>query len=1741
MKAKLWTIIIVITLIIELTLLSTNLAQVSTEEIKNKDNYVSDQQFETNIQNYKSFKQFGFTKNCGQIQNQDIKFYTQNSDLWFTNDGIWFEIREKVQASNDQLDNPTDYENEIEDFEPIPYKRIILKKSFIGANKVMPEGKQRLDYSSNFFYGNDSSKWKTDVLTYNEIYYSQLYDDIDLRYYITPSGLKYDFIVHPGADISQIRIRYDGATALDTEGTENLVIRTEIGNIVDADLFIYQDYNGQRENVEGKFIKLDELEYGFELINNYDRKEVLVIDPIVKFKYSTFLGGSSSETGYDIVADSSGNTYVAGSTSSSNFPTTPGANDTTHNGGSGEIFISKLNPSGSKLIYSTFIGGSGSDYPYGIKVDNLGNAYVTGKTDSTNFPTTSGTIQTTKSGSGDAFAIKLNPSGATLIYCTYLGGTALDEVGDIAIDSSGNAYITGNTYSSNYPTTPGAYSTTKNTSGEGFITKINSNGNAMVYSTFLGGDGSDFGRSISVDSNGFAYITGYTSSTNFPTTSGVINTTKNPDTDGFITKLNQAGNGLVYSTYLGGDAKEFPQGITLDSNNNVFITGRTHSTNYPTTPNAFDTTHDINNYDAFVTKINSFATSIIFSTYLGGNDWDESKDLAVDSAGNVYVTVETSSTDYPITPGAFDKVKDNVEVTITKLSANGSKVLFSSYLGSDGNDRARAIAIDSSGYIYLTGRVEGSGFPTTQGAFDTILSGFTDAYVVKIDFKPIINITSLSFLENDIPCSQVYARLCPHTFRVNITDTEELTDLGIVRLDLDPLGSNVQLQWDRSTRQFSEINDPNDYVTIESSSSSYNNSWDKWVVKFNITFNWNYPDENLHDVRVYATSAKLSPAWFNATSLYCVENDLVFNGSLVVKDEDEQILSENDIVRGGESISWAGLTVLYEGTEDLYPSENEFNISIIDEFGTHWNTSPASGEPFDMEIFTPNSTDMDGHEFKITISEIPIECDKTQVTFNLSIDGDNVTYSNATPNNETWQTNTKLFAGVTITDIGGGVVDGDSVRISISTNNGSSWSNWKSISYLESEKNITVQDMVTFVEGTDNLFKWMAQDSLANGPTESEPFRVLVDKTDIKYSDPWPPATEVFTSEDVNVKILISDEISGVDASTIEYAISNDKGKSWNDWVAVSGLNNSNEVNIKINITFQNGTDNMLKWRAKDIAGNGPTESQQFLIIVDTWMPIIKPKVTLISPLNGMKINDNKIQLEWVLEDKSMEGVMYLVYFDDVNPPVNIKSEVDTTSIIIDSFAHGEIFFWKVIPVLEGVNGTCSNGVWWFEVDLISSDIIFKLKLAGQPTISLYPGETKSITLSVTNLGSEKDKIRIELQSGILSNYISLEDDSNLELESQSYGIRKLIVSLPDEIDSGTHEIIVTAVSVNSGETVKENHMITIEIKDRGISQPNGTEPNGTEINGSKTNDTQGSPKKDLGDYLNIIMVLIIIIVMLIAVGAFVMKRRKKGSEELPKTDALTIKLGTQPAPTIIQGQVPPAVTIDSLASAGSLIADASQLPAATVTQQPTSAQSLETQKTIVSSQIPQVAQLPQLPPAQIQESTSEEDKNEDNDQNLSEGHIIETSSQPEAFIPSPKTLTIQEVQMPEVSTPSSEISPSESIESGQSNVQANMSPQISQTPTPMITPAVQLPESTAKPIIDPNIQSKPTLANIPDPQETNKIQPTPQVSQQSPRLNETSTMQTKTDTQPEQASNFPGTVPEQNKLQKNPNSNNQN
>ena len=604
----------------------------------------------------------------------------------------------------------------------------LLRMNLIGANRsASVAGVNELEGKVNYFLGSDPAKWRTDVPTFGRVRYAGVYQGIDVVYYGNQRQLEYDFVVAPGRDARSIALEFGGAGSVEVEAwTGDLLVRVGEETIRQHAPVAYQETaGGVRREVESRYALRGGGRVSFE-VGEYDRTAPLVIDPVLV--YSTYLGGSGADVGRDIAVDSAGNAYVTGITGSPNFPT---ANPLQSMGaGFSDAFVAKFNAAGSALVYATYLGGNSNDRPDGIAVDSAGNAYLAGFTQSTNFPTANAFQSTGGGDFGDAFVTKLNATGSALVYSTYLGGSSSENVGGIAVNSSGEAYVAGLTGSANFPIANAFQSTKGAGSTSAFVTKFSAAGSTLVYSTFLGGDSFDFAEGIAVDSAGNAYVTGETGSSNFPL-ANAVQSTLSGISDAFVTKLNAAGSALVYSTYLGGTGNERGFGISVDSTGNAYVTGTTDSTNFPIA-NVFQSLR-AGSIDAFVTKLNASGSALMYSTYLGGSGGGNiALDIAVDSAGSAYVSGETTSASFPTANAIQTTRNGSHDAFVTKFNAAGSALVYSTYLGGSGGEFNPHIAVDSAGNAYLTGETGSTNFPTASALQGTFGGGTADAFVTKI-------------------------------------------------------------------------------------------------------------------------------------------------------------------------------------------------------------------------------------------------------------------------------------------------------------------------------------------------------------------------------------------------------------------------------------------------------------------------------------------------------------------------------------------------------------------------------------------------------------------------------------------------------------------------------------------------------------------------------------------------------------------------------------------------------------------------------------------------------------------------------------------------------------------------------------------------------------------------------------------------------------------------------------------------
>jgi hypothetical protein len=623
--------------------------------------------------------------------------------------------------------------------EAITTEQTVIRLEIRGASPdAAIVGMDELPGRSNYLRGAKES-WRTGIPHYARVRYREIYPGIDLVFYGNSGALEYDFIVSPGADPSAICLGFEGSSGVWLNEGGDLVLALEGGSeVVQRAPMVYQacaggqpqpDEGECRELIPGSYRMIEEGRFAFD-VGPYDRDRPLTIDPVLTF--STYLGGTSSDEGASIAVDAQGHVYVAGTTESVDFPTQSALETSLE--GSMDIFVAKFDLAGPTLLYSTYVGGSDAEEAHAIAVDELGTAFVTGETSSSDFPTRNA-YDGVLGGYNDVFVFRLKPLGDALLYSTYLGGVEGIETGfGIGVNRDGLAFVTGTTSSSDFPTTFSSFPALNGRS-DAFIAGLSSNGAALVLSRMFGGSGDELGYDIEVDDPNNLWVAGKTTSTDLP----VVNPTQASSgglADAFILKHQNAGLVISYLSYLGGSGDDLGDGIALSRDGTVYVTGETESSDYPTL-NPLDASLG-GNSDAFLRAINPAGAVPLFSTYLGGNGDDTGIGIVVDASGYPHVTGQTHSSDFPTVRPFDGSLNGANDIFVTVLSPTGSGLINSTYLGGSAWEYpgeinfGGGIALDAGGAIYLSGRTGSSDFPTLRSVQPTYQNGGADAFVTVL-------------------------------------------------------------------------------------------------------------------------------------------------------------------------------------------------------------------------------------------------------------------------------------------------------------------------------------------------------------------------------------------------------------------------------------------------------------------------------------------------------------------------------------------------------------------------------------------------------------------------------------------------------------------------------------------------------------------------------------------------------------------------------------------------------------------------------------------------------------------------------------------------------------------------------------------------------------------------------------------------------------------------------------------------
>lgn len=636
-----------------------------------------------------------FVKNIGQWPDSILfRADANGAILWFTSNSVYRQFFNETQKTDDDQENKT-------------IETMLTRTALVGMNahsKV--EATQELSYYWNYFKGNDQSKWRTHIPCYASITFKNVYDGIDLCYYGKGGQIEYDFIVAPGIDPSVIGIQYDGIESLSSNEKKDLVIGTKWGQAIEQAPIVYSVGDRSSSRVAAEFVITENRTFHFALTDIYDQSKPLIIDPTLIF--STFLGGTSGDYGYEIAVNDSGEVAVIGITESVDFPM---VNQYQTAIADLDVVITKLSADGQSALFSSYLGGHNNDDAHGVVFGIDGSLFVNGSTWATDFPVVL-PFQTYQ-GANDIFVMKFTPSCDSVVFSTYLGGSSYEGgYGGIDVDTFGNVYLCGRTSSTNFPLVNPLQTGPPGTNG--FVCKLAADGQSPVYSTYLGGSDYDVPDGIAVDAGGHAYVAGFTMSNDFP----VMNTLypKQAGSDAFVVKFSPDGGSLVYGTLLGGSDRDEITGMDIDSSGCAYVTGSTLSNDFPT-KNPYQGNQS--SMDAFVTKISPDGDSVVYSTYLtGGRAGSESgDDIAVTPDGNAFV------------------IGTNGDAFIAELSLSGDSLVFGVNLGGGSSEFGKDIAVDNSGNAYVVGETTSDTYPT-KVPYQSLRAGATDFLVAKLSGAP---------------------------------------------------------------------------------------------------------------------------------------------------------------------------------------------------------------------------------------------------------------------------------------------------------------------------------------------------------------------------------------------------------------------------------------------------------------------------------------------------------------------------------------------------------------------------------------------------------------------------------------------------------------------------------------------------------------------------------------------------------------------------------------------------------------------------------------------------------------------------------------------------------------------------------------------------------------------------------------------------------------------------------------------
>ncbi len=589
----------------------------------------------------------------------------------------------------------------------------------------------------SFVLGDDATRWRHDVPSFDAVCYRGLYDGVDAILRKASDGrVHYDFVLRPGVDAQDIIIDGDAAGAFSIDANGDLLLALPSGVLRQSAPVAWEERDGTQRPVSCRFRLLGDRSFGFA--TGVRGAGTLIIDP--GLSWSTYYGGEQDDYATDVALDAVGDAIVVGGTWSLGLFTRPGAFDRTHNG-SEDAFVAHVSQSG-QLRYATFLGGSADERPFGVAVDASGAAVLTGRTRSTDFPTTAGAFDRTANAGDDVFVARLALSSQGLLQSTYIGGSFNEQGNGLAIAADGSVIVVGTSTSPDYPTTPSSLQPAPSSRRDGFVTKLAPTGSALTYSTFLGGSRDETCSAVVVDRFGLATVAGQTLSADYPTTPAAHSRTLSGGADGFVSRLDSSGSALLFSTYFGGNDAEWLEALAIGPSGALTVAGFTRSSSGLATPGAFDTAAN-GSTDAFVAQLNAVGSAVNFATYLGGGGPDFVWGLAVTSRDEAVVVGHSASTNFPTTFGSFQPALSSFALPlrgdgfVSKLARSGDRLLYSTFLGApDGTDSLQGVVLDALDGAVVVGNSDGAAFPVTAGGFQQVHRGEFDATIAALDLLP---------------------------------------------------------------------------------------------------------------------------------------------------------------------------------------------------------------------------------------------------------------------------------------------------------------------------------------------------------------------------------------------------------------------------------------------------------------------------------------------------------------------------------------------------------------------------------------------------------------------------------------------------------------------------------------------------------------------------------------------------------------------------------------------------------------------------------------------------------------------------------------------------------------------------------------------------------------------------------------------------------------------------------------------